>query len=263
MPQHAGDSASGRRRRRLTWDSELGVERLKVRASRDPSPRFLKTLKSLKRYGWGMDNPFTPTFGTSPPLLVGRDNDLEDFREGLVEGPGSPERATLLTGLRGTGKTAMLNAYEDVAAGEGWLVISETARPGLVQRLTEEHLPTLLREHDPRRTQSRLTAVSLPGRVGAEREVKELHNPIPSLRSQLNLLVDLVGQAGGGGVLITVDEITNEKPSLADLRDLGDVVQHAFRARHNVAFAGAGLPAEVNGLLAGKGTTFLRRADRR
>ena len=31
-------------------------------------------------------NPFTPTFGTSPPLLVGRDTDLEDFREGLRDG---------------------------------------------------------------------------------------------------------------------------------------------------------------------------------
>jgi hypothetical protein len=40
-------------------------------------------------------------------------------------------------------------------------------------------------------------------------------------------------------------------------------VQHAFRERRNVAFAGAGLPAEVNALLAGRGTTFLRRADRR
>lgn len=63
-------------------------------------------------------NPFTPTFGTSPPLLVGRDTDLDDFREGLRGGPGSPERATLVTGLCGTGKTVMLNAYEDVAGAE-------------------------------------------------------------------------------------------------------------------------------------------------
>jgi hypothetical protein len=208
-------------------------------------------------------NPFTPTFGTSPPLLVGRDEDLEDFREGLLEGPGSPERATLISGLRGTGKTAMLNAYEDIALDQGWLVVSETARPGLVRRLTEEHLPSLLREHDIEQTRSRLTAVSLPGGVRGERHVHELHEAVPSLRSQLNRLVDVLAQSGKGGVLLTVDEITNEKAALTDLRDLGDVVQHAFRERRDVAFAGAGLPGEVKGVLAARGTTFLRRADRR
>src|SRR4051794_38045568 len=97
-------------------------------------------------------NPFTPTFGTSPPLLVGRDTDLEDFRAGLRGGPGSPERATLVTGLRGTGKTVMLNAYEDVAGTEGWLVISETATPNLIDRILHEHLPRLLSDVDPRQT---------------------------------------------------------------------------------------------------------------
>ena len=116
-------------------------------------------------------NPFTPTFGTSPPLLVGRDIDLDDFREGLRGGPGSPERATLVTGLRGTGKTVMLNAYEDVAGAEGWLVISETATPNLIDRITHEHLPRLLSEVDPRQTESRLTGVSLPGGLGADREL--------------------------------------------------------------------------------------------
>src|SRR4051794_13029168 len=157
----------------------------------------------------------------------------------------------------------MLNAYEDVALGQGWLVISETARPGLVGRLTDEHLPALLAEHDLEQTRSRLTAVRLPGGVGGERRVSELHEASPSLRSPLNRLADVLAQAGRGGVLVPVDEIPNEKASLADLRDLGDVVQHAFRERRDVAFAGAGLPVEVKGVLTARGTTFLRRADRR
>ena len=209
-----------------------------------------------------MENPFTPTFGTSPPLLVGRDAALQDFREGLLEGPGAPERATLLTGLRGTGKTAMLNAYEDIAASEGWLVISETARSGLVRRLVDEHLPTLLLEREVRQTRSRLTSVNLPGGLGAERKVEDVYRPVASLRSQINRLAHLVAQSGGGGVLVTVDEITKERSALAELHDLGDAVQHAFRERRAVAFAGAGLPVELNALLTLSGTTFLRRADR-
>lgn len=206
-------------------------------------------------------NPFTPTFGTSPPLLVGRDTDLDDFREGLRGGPGSPERATLVTGLRGTGKTVMLNAYEDVAGSEGWLVISETATPNLIDRITHEHLPRLLSEVDPRQTESRLTGVSLPGGFGADREVSERHTPRPGLRSQLNLLTDLLAERGGGGVLITVDEV--HRKGMNDLRELGTTIQHAFRERRNVAFVGAGLPSAVDYLLSDEVSTFLRRADRR
>lgn len=205
-------------------------------------------------------NPFTPTFGTSPPLLVGRDGDLEDFREGLRGGPGSPERATLVTGLRGTGKTVMLNAYEDVAGTEGWLVISETATPNLLDRITHEHLPRLLADVDPHQTESRLTGVSLPGGFGADREVSERHTPRPGLRSQLAELTDILAQRGSG-VLITVDEV--HRKGLADLRELGTTIQHAFRERRNVAFVGAGLPSAVDDLLSDEVSTFLRRADRR
>lgn len=33
-------------------------------------------------------NPFTASFGTSPPVLVGRDDVLEDIGDGLAEGSG-------------------------------------------------------------------------------------------------------------------------------------------------------------------------------
>lgn len=205
-------------------------------------------------------NPFTPSFGTSPPLLVGRTGDLDDFREGLRGGPGSPERATLVTGLRGTGKTVMLNAYEDVAGAEGWLVVSETATPNLLDRITHEHLPRLLADVDPRQTESHLTGVSLPGGFGADREVSERHSPKPGLRSQLADLTDILAERDSG-VLITVDEV--HRKGLTDLRELGTTIQHAFRERRNVAFVGAGLPSAVEDLLSDEVSTFLRRADRR
>ena len=74
--------------------------------------------------------------GVSPPLLVGRDELLEDFVEALEDGPGSAGRATLYTGARGAGKTVMLNAVEDRAREHGWLIVSETATPGFVSRMT-------------------------------------------------------------------------------------------------------------------------------
>ena len=47
-------------------------------------------------------NPFKPSFGVSPPELVGRDQLIEDFAEALEDGPGSAARATLYTGARGS-----------------------------------------------------------------------------------------------------------------------------------------------------------------
>ncbi len=96
-----------------------------------------------------MGNPFRPSFGVSPPLLVGRDSLLDDFAEALEDGPGSAARATIYTGARGSGKTVMLNAVEDRAREHGWVVISETASPGFVDRIARQHLPGLLRDFDP------------------------------------------------------------------------------------------------------------------
>lgn len=75
------------------------------------------------------------------------------------------------------------------------------------------------------------------------------------------MLTDLLAERGGGGVLITVDEV--HRKGLNDLRELGTTIQHAFRERRNVAFVGAGLPSAVDDLLSDEVSTFLRRADRR
>jgi hypothetical protein len=68
--------------------------------------------------GVATNNPFTPTFGSPPPLLAGRE---ELLAEALDDGPGSAGRATLYTGARGAGKTVLLNEVEDTARERGWL----------------------------------------------------------------------------------------------------------------------------------------------
>lgn len=61
-------------------------------------------------------NPFSPGAGTPPPELVGRDELLEDasvlFARTKLK---RPEKSILLTGLRGVGKTVLLNEMERVA----------------------------------------------------------------------------------------------------------------------------------------------------
>jgi AAA ATPase domain len=205
-------------------------------------------------------NPFTPTFGVSPPLLAGRSDLLEEFAAALEDGPGAPGRMTLYTGARGTGKTVMLNEVEDVARQQGWRVVSETATAGLVSRLAGEHLPLLLAEIDPGATTSRLTGVSAPmGLGGATWESRDVHKAAPTLRTQLVAACDLLARTGAG-LLLTLDEIHRQQ--VPELRELATALQHLVRDGKEIAFVGAGLPSAVSAVLNDDVLTFLRRADR-
>jgi hypothetical protein len=208
----------------------------------------------------GMQNPFHASFGVSPPLLVGRDELLEDFVEALEDGPGSAGRATLYTGARGAGKTVMLNAVEDRARERGWLIVSETATGGFVSRMTQQHLPRLLRDFDPKAVQRRMSGVSAPLNIGALAwNTIEAHVVQAGLRNQLEMLTDLLAE-NRSGVLITLDEIHHNQ--IEELRELATVVQHAFRENRELAFAGAGLAASVSDVVNDDVLTFLRRAER-
>lgn len=208
----------------------------------------------------GMQNPFHASFGVSPPLLVGRDELLEDFVEALEDGPGSAGRATLYTGARGAGKTVMLNAVEDRAREHGWLILSETATPGFVSRMTQQHLPRLLRDFDPKAVQRRMSGVSAPLNIGALTwNTIEAHVVQAGLRNQLEMLTDLLAEHSTG-ILITLDEIHHNQ--IEELRELATVVQHAFRENRELAFAGAGLAASVSDVVNDDVLTFLRRAER-
>ncbi len=196
-----------------------------------------------------MPNPFHASFGVSPPLLVGRDGVLEDFVEALEDGPGSSGRATLYTGARGAGKTVMLNAVEDRAREHGWLVISETATPGFIQRITQQQLPRLLRDFNPGAVRRRMSGATAPLNIGSVSwDTIEAHVVQAGLRNQIELLTDLL------------DEIHQNQ--IDELRELAATVQHAFREGRELAFAGAGLAASVSDVVNDDVLTFLRRAER-
>lgn len=69
-------------------------------------------------------NPFSPGAGSPPPELVGRANILEQVRIllGRVQAKRS-EKSILLTGLRGVGKTVLLNEIERIASKTGYRTV--------------------------------------------------------------------------------------------------------------------------------------------
>jgi AAA ATPase domain len=208
-------------------------------------------------------NPFHPSFGVSPPVLVGRDRVLEDVALGLDEGPGALERASLVIGPRGIGKTVLLNEVRALAHERGWVVVAETATPGLLERLTTEAFPRALREVDPASTGWRLTSGSAAG-FGASWESTSRYAYDPGLRSMWHDLCSIVDKAGRGGVMVTLDEVHGDAAGLVrgDLRQIGATFQHLRSENLSVAFAAAGLPSAVKDVLNDGVLTFLRRGAR-
>lgn len=181
-------------------------------------------------------DPFTPTFGVSPPLLVGRDDLIAEFTALLADDRGPSTRATIYTGSRGIGKTVMLNEVERVAKDNGWLVISETAYAGFVDRLTNIALPGLLANHG----YSNTTA------------------PTQTFGDQLKLVSDHL-RSLHSGLLITLDELNDAQ--FDELREFGAALYQAFSDNGAVAFVGAGLPRPVNRMLADPALSSFQLVD--
>lgn len=69
-------------------------------------------------------NPYTPNAGAKPPVLVGREDELESFEILLRRlGVRRTEKSLIAVGLRGVGKTVLLGEFRQRALDAGWKVI--------------------------------------------------------------------------------------------------------------------------------------------
>ncbi|MCW2846929.1 MAG: hypothetical protein JWR90_903 [Marmoricola sp.] len=81
-------------------------------------------------------NPYAPGAGQRPPELAGRDRELQQFEVTLERvAAGRPDRSMVLSGLRGVGKTVLLNALRSLAVKRAWGTGKIEARPDQSLRL--------------------------------------------------------------------------------------------------------------------------------
>lgn len=83
-------------------------------------------------------NPFSPGAGSPPPALAGRDDLLREasITLGRIRA-GRYERSLMLVGLRGVGKTVLLNRIRDMAAENGYGIV-------MIEATENRSLPALL-----------------------------------------------------------------------------------------------------------------------
>ncbi|MFT3971565.1 MAG: ATP-binding protein [Micropruina sp.] len=204
-------------------------------------------------------NPYAPGAGQRPPELAGRDPQLEAFRFVLERvARGRPERSIVLVGLRGVGKTVLLNATRSLAVRAGWgtgklearpdqgirrplgaalhMAIRELGHPdatavlSTLKAFVERAAPSNTKAYD--RWNSGISAPSIAGRADSGDIEIDL----------VELLTDVAGLAAdqGKGVAVFIDE----------MQDLGaDDVSALCAACHELGqqglpliVVGAGLP---------------------
>jgi hypothetical protein len=88
-----------------------------------------------------LENPFSPGAGSPPPELVGRDAILKQARIALHRlKAGRPAKSMILVGLRGVGKTVLLNRIRSIAEEDGYRAL-------FVEAHESKPLPALLMPH--------------------------------------------------------------------------------------------------------------------
>lgn len=192
-------------------------------------------------------NPFKPTAGKMPPVLVGRDKVINDFIEGLENGEGAPGRLMRITGPRGSGKTVLLSELASIAGEQGWLVVNVSASGDLLESIRKKLLKAAVLEP------STIKVGAGPVSIEASRVKPDSEDFETVFERKAREMT-----SRGKGLLVTMDEV--QDASRNDVREIATAVQFLIREDQNIALVFAGITTGVLDLLNGKAMTFLRRA---
>jgi hypothetical protein len=208
-----------------------------------------------------LSNPYTPNAGAQPEILIGRDEQTTAFRNLLGRlRRGRTDQSMIITGLRGVGKTVLLNSFRTIALEEHWEVIDfEAVKHGesRFRQTIASQLKAALLRISPRarwsakgaRAASVLSSfafsVNAEGTwsIGWDVPVAEGLADHGDLAMDLTDVLIAVGEAAaekGDGIVILIDEV-----QFLDSRQLEALIQAIHKTVQRslpVTFVGAGLP---------------------
>jgi hypothetical protein len=218
-------------------------------------------------------NPYGPGAGMPPPALAGRRELLEAFGVTLARAQaGRPVRSLLATGLRGVGKTVLLNRFDRIAAEAGFKVgFMEASDDGSFLLLLANRVRQVILDLDRLGALSeaakralrvfksfaiRFGAEGLAFSVDVDPEVGR--GDSGELSSDLQDLFVAVGEAARDrrtGVLFAIDELQYLKER--ELAALIMAVHRTTQLQLPVVIVGAGLPSLP--ALAGEAKSYAER----
>lgn len=198
-------------------------------------------------------NPYTPNAGSRPPELAGRAGELEQFRVliGRLK-RGATEQSMIIRGLRGVGKTVLLNAFEDRAESEGFLTYYHELTPdsSLVAEIARDAQSALARLKlgaravtAVREALEHLGTITLTGPEGLGLTVdlrKADEGTIAGDLSELFLALGAAAARKGSGVVFLLDEV--QFAGELEYRSLISALHRAAQKNMPVTAAAAGLP---------------------
>ncbi len=208
-------------------------------------------------------NPYAPGAGQRPPELAGRDRELAQFDVTLERvAAGRPERSMVVSGLRGVGKTVLLNALRGQAVARAWGTGKVEARPDRSVRLPlAQAVHAAVREvghrhRDPDRVDEVagvLKAFALRTELKDRKGIRwQPPTDVPAARGRadsgdleldlLELFTDVAELAGdlGVGVALFVDEM--QDVAAPELGALCGAVHEISQQNSPLLVVGAGLP---------------------
>jgi hypothetical protein len=223
------------------------------------------------------ENPYTPNAGARPPALTGRDAELEEFDILLQRlQRGHAEQSMIITGLRGVGKTVLLDEFRRRAEEARWATVeAEITKnldfPGrmaqLVRRALLQIAPKERWKDRARHAAAVLKSFSLTvkpdGTISAGLGVDAIQGQADSgdLTEDLSdLLVGLGGAAEetGTGVVFLFDEV--QFLESAQFEALIAALHKTVRRSLPVTLVAAGLPQMPR--LAGEAKSYSERLFR-
>ena len=221
------------------------------------------------------DNPYRPGAGSAPPALVGRDDLIDDFDVTVRRAQdGRPGKSCVLVGLRGVGKTVLLNRFTEIAEREKMKVGHvEAFEGGDFPELLAVRLRRILLELERGATRCALAAVRRALSVlvsftqtfaDGTSVVTVSAEPLAGLADSGMISEDLtdllvaVGEAArscDSGLLLAIDEL--QYLTKADMAAVVGSTHRTVQLGLPVVVAGAGLP-QVPALL-GDARTYAER----
>jgi hypothetical protein len=199
-----------------------------------------------------LKNPFNPQFGRRPSTFLGR-SDLINHLISSYDNLNSPERTTIVSGLRGSGKTSLLSdvSYR-LEENADWIVLNLAHNENLLTNILEMIIFKLEQRSMKLPSVSKIAIKTPLIDLDIKNDKVQYKSFYPRLLQILDELRKLELK-----LLIVIDEVNNS----STMGEFASTYQLIIREEYDVALLMAGLPQYVDSILNDKALTFLWRSN--